>query len=135
MVILPILIGGLIYVGYRTDTLIMFDWFDSLGLGAVIQEFRIYINGLNVRPPNWFIYSLPDGLWVYAFTSAILLIWNGRLSWWIIIPLITGVFVEIAQAFHLFKGTFDYVDLLLSISAFFSSILILKTKNYEKKLC
>lgn len=84
--------------------------------------------------PNWFIYSLPDGLWVYSLSSALLILWNGKLTGWLLVPFVGGVMLEFFQAWRLLSGTFDVIDLLMTIAAFFLSIYFLKTKtiNHEK---
>lgn len=40
-------LGGLIYIQYRTDSLLMFDWFHGLGLTDYIENLRN-----NAQMPN-----------------------------------------------------------------------------------
>ena len=35
-----LIIGGLIYIKYRSESLLMFDWFSGLGLTEYIEYFR-----------------------------------------------------------------------------------------------
>ena len=82
--------------------------------------------------PNWFIFSLPDALWIYSFSMAMLYIWNGEVNkrslFWIIIASILGIFGELAQLFGL-VGTFDLMDLLLCVFA--RSLIFLQVKKWD----
>lgn len=74
--LIPLLFGGLIYVLFRSQSLIMFGWVNAIGMYELINLLRTYINANETLMPNWFIYSLPDGLWIYSFTSALIIV-NG----------------------------------------------------------
>ena len=39
-----LIIGGLIYVGCREKSLLMFDWFQQLGINNEIDTFRGFVN-------------------------------------------------------------------------------------------
>lgn len=134
-IILPILIGGLIYISFRSSTLKMFGWLDHKGTNDLVNWLRNITIPLRYIIPSWIYFSLPDGLWVYSFTSAFLILWSGRINLWLLIPFITGVFVELAQWNKIFQGTFDILDLAFSIAAYLLSILIftLKYKKNERK--
>ena len=133
-VILPLLIGGLIYILFRADSLLMFRWFDSIGLGQTIKSIRSSIGQPNL--PSWTVFSLPDALWIFAFTNFMLIIWRDKFSGqsipWIFIAPTIGLLSEIGQAFHLVRGTFDLTDLTLiviaSIIPFISSVKQLQTR-------
>ena len=75
-ILLPILLGGFIYILLRSSSLLMFQWFESIGILEIVLSFRNISIGLKTSVPSWFYYSLPDGLWVYSFTTAILLFGN-----------------------------------------------------------
>ena len=124
-VIIPILFGGMIYIAFRSKSLKMFNWFDIIGLESVIDFVRQNLIPFQNQFPTWFFNSLPDGLWVYAFTSALLIIWNNNfqeVKYWLLFPIVLGAGVEIAQGFRLFTGTFDIVDLLFTILGIIISI-------------
>lgn len=118
-VFLPLLIGGLAYILFRADSLLMFRWFDNIGLGETIKTFRQSI-GHSIFPA-WMIYSLPDALWIFSFTSFMLIIWRQKFSAqsipWIFIAPTIGLLSEIGQAFHFVRGTFDVTDLTLILIA------------------
>jgi len=126
--LIPLLLGGFIYVLFRSKTLRMFEWFYFIGLEEAIQAARTAVVEFKKYLPVFACFSLPDGLWLYSFTSAILIYWRNdkqRTRNWLLIPLASGIFVEIMQGFKLFPGTFDYLDLAFLILGFSSSILII----------
>ena len=137
--ILPLFIGGLIYLLFRSEKLLMFDWIRFLGFKQSIDFLRNDFSILKSFIPNWVLFSLPDGLWVYSFSSAIIIIWNDNRKVLILllsIPLIFGPAVELLQFLKLFKGTFDIKDLVITIVAFILSLNFnLKTNQYENQVC
>ena len=118
-VILPLLIGGLTYILFRADSLLMFRWFDTIGLQQVIETARQFIG--HSRLPAWTIFSLPDALWIFSFTSLMLIIWRDKFSaqsiFWLCIAPTVGLLSEIGQGFHFIRGTFDPMDLTLILIA------------------
>jgi hypothetical protein len=58
----------------------MFNWFSSVNLSESISNLRLFTFPLSDLFPNWFLYSLPDGLWLFSCTSILLVIWNNRIS-------------------------------------------------------
>jgi len=129
--ITPLLLGGLIYIMFRSTELRMFKWLSAFGLDSLIFSARANISALKNHLPNWFFYSLPDGLWVYSFTSALLIFWNNdkrKVKFWLLIPFTTGILVEIFQGLKLFPGTFDFLDLTFSSLALLFSIIIINLK-------
>ena len=74
-VVLPVLIGLFIYILFRPDRIIMFDWFALLGIAESISDLREN-SPSNSKVPSWIIYNLPDGLWVYSLTALMLIIWQ-----------------------------------------------------------
>jgi hypothetical protein len=136
-VFLPIIIGGLIYVLFRSDSLLMFKWFEFLGLSNIVYIVRESVTNINLF--DWVIYSLPDGLWVYSFATCLIILWNENKSYlflFLIIPFLLGPGVEILQFFNLFKGTFDLMDLIITIIAFSLSLFKnIKFTQYENQVC
>jgi hypothetical protein len=91
--------------------------------------------------PDWIRFNLPDLLWVFGFTSVMIIIWKGVQSkiklFYIILPLFIGVASELLQYFIPNFGTFDSIDILFYTFGSLTSILILKTINqskYEKQV-
>ena len=133
----PLLLGGLLYVLFRSTKLRMFEWFSFIGLTGAIQSSRTMMFDFKNHIPNWVYFSLPDGLWIYSFTSAIIIYWNNdnkKIRLWLLIPIATGIFIEILQGLKLFSGTFDYLDLTFSILGISLSKIVInhKFKQNEK---
>ncbi len=137
----PLMIGGLIYIIFRSENLLMFKWFQFLNIDHFISKIRHFNTSDSF--PNWLRYSLPDGLWILSYVLIMNKIWNNKITihnlfWTLIIPAI-AILSEFFQYFGLIKGTFDFLDLLFYIigatlpllfyNKFSTSILI---KNYEK---
>ncbi len=133
--LIPLIFGGLLYVLFRSTTLRLFEWFSLIGLEDTIHFARNSLFEFKNHFPYWTYYSLPDGLWAYSLTSVLLILWDGRLTYWLFLPLFTGTFVEIAQGLKMFPGTFDIVDLTFTILALLLSIIIInyKFKQNDKK--
>ena len=111
--IITLLIGGLIYVLFRTSSLLMFSWYKTIGLGGILKGLR------KSTIPEWILFSLPDGLWIFSYVSLILLIWKNSVSlkniFWILIIPILAIGSELGQFFGVLTGTFDLTDLMLYI--------------------
>ena len=110
-----LLLGGLIYISFRTDTLVMFKWFSAISLGPIISDLRIITMQVTPILPDWFLYSLPDGLWIFSYVALIMAIWKNKINkesifWVLIIPFI-AIMSEIGQLYALVPGTFDILDL------------------------
>ncbi len=114
-------IGGLIYLGYRPMSLQMFTWVDTIGLTPQVIILRNIAYDIQY---NWVKYSLPDGLWLFAYMLIIDSIWNGHeniSSYLFIFSLpILALLSEFFQYFNLLPGVFDLLDL----ACYFCSILM-----------
>lgn len=120
-IILPIVIGGSIYLAWRTTSLLMFDWCRSMGLHGLVSDARHGLAPLRQYAPVWVVYSLPDAAWVYAATFAQRMIWANRPSraaaFWTTVPGLLAVSGELGQLVGWVPGTFCECDLCLSIVA------------------
>lgn len=116
---LTLLCGGLIYVLFRTATLKMFAWYETIGLGGLTNGMRKLTFQFANELPEWILFSLPDGLWIFSYVCLMLAIWQNSVSlknalWILIIPIL-AIGSEIGQLFGLIVGTFDLTDLLFYI--------------------
>jgi hypothetical protein len=137
--LLTLLIGSFIYILFRTETLKMFSWFNSLNLEKNIKILRNLTFELKAELPNWFLFSLPDGLWLFSYVSLILIFWKNKINrkniFWILFLPFLAIFSEIAQFFNLLSGTFDAVDLLFYLFGtllpiyMYTNSIIFKTKK------
>lgn len=127
-VIIPLLFGGLIYISFRSLSLRMFNWFEWSKIDILTTLIRTTIHPSKSQYPSWFYFSLPDALWVYSFSSALLILWKDQFKkgkYWLFIPLLLGSVVEVAQGLKLFPGTFDILDLIFTIVALCLSVIII----------
>lgn len=112
-------IGGLIYIRYRSENLLMFTWFHDLDLSNYINEIRAYksYNGLT----SWMVFSMPAGLWLFSYLHIIDSIWGKETrlvySYFILILPIAALTSELLQYFSVLPGTFDYLDMLSYVLA------------------
>ena len=135
-VLFPLLVGGMLYVSFRSDSLMMFKWFEVANLSCCTDQIRNLLNPAIHYIPKWIFNSLPDGLWVYSYSSSYLLYFGGRAwkeNYWLLFPLLFGSVAEIAQSLNIVDGTFDYLDLIFCLLGSILSIT-LNFKN-EKQIC
>lgn len=104
----------LIYLGWRDDSHPFFRQAVSMGLGNEVNHLRQMV-GI-IKMPDWFVYSLPDGLWMFAFVLFIMALWDFRLDgqgrYWTIASILSGLVLEISQFFKSAPGSFDWSDIL-----------------------
>lgn len=113
----------------------MFKWLELLSLTDIVISLREYLSPTREFIPDWVVFSSPDGLWVYSFSSSFILIWNEDFAMakpWLIIPLFVGAFAEIFQYFKILPGTFDLIDFFVCITASILSIYFVKRKILKK---
>lgn len=103
-VLIPLLTGLLIYL-YK----------DELQLPTIISNY------------------IPDGLWAYAFLSAILIVWQRSVNvLWCIMPFIVALLFEVFQYLQLVEGTGDIVDIVIYYVCF--SVAISTNKFFKQLL-
>src|SRR5699024_2134565 len=121
----------MIYLLFRPNDLLLFKWVDFLGLKEIIETFREFAYPLKSNLPDWFIYSLPNGLWLYSLVVSILTIWGHKITQnniaWIFLAFLVGFGAEFGQLLGIIQGTFDIYDLLTII--FFGIIALAQTIN------
>ena len=113
---LALVLGGSIYIMFRTPTFRFFRWAETAGFGQLLQKIRAdYFLGPH-HSPEWFVYSLPEGLWAFAYATIISSMWIGRLSWvkylWIASIPVLPLGYEILQLTGAIPGTFCLTDIL-----------------------
>lgn len=113
-VVLPLLIGGSIYLLWRDTSLLMFRWLDLVGGVAWLEPARGAVAPLRSSLPDWLLFSVPDGAWVYACVAFFGRLWfDGpplpRLFWTALGPAL-AIGGEIGQLIGVVPGTFDWVD-------------------------
>jgi len=132
---LSMLLGGIIYLLWRPQTLVMFSWCKKLGVYGIVQQMRVALDFLKDILPVWFIYSLPQALWCFSGLCCIHAIWNRKAGerFWIAVVFLFCLSVEVLQMFHVVSGSFDTVDLLFIIVFYcLFELLIFQGENHEK---
>ena len=107
----------------------MFRWAHALGLDPLLVWLRSGTGSL--RPlPSWFLYSLPDGLWLYAFTYGMRSTWRTEIARgrtdaiaWGLAPLALAIGSEAAQGVGWLQGTFDPIDVCTYVLAFVLAVV------------
>ena len=119
-------VGSLTYIRYRSESLLMFDWFRDIGLAEYIDNFRNKAEMPNMY--GWVKYNMPAGLWLFAYMFVIDSIWgkdknNVYMYFLYALPLL-AIVSEFMQYVGMLSGTFDFMDLLSYVSSIFLFILI-----------
>lgn len=142
LIFIPLFFGGIIYILFRTESLLMFKWFRFLNLENHIFSTRKIFK---IELPDWFVYNLPDGLWIFSYSLLMLSIWNFKLNihsvFWIFLMPFIAIISEILQFFKIIPGTYDIWDLNFYILGTLLPLILnrklidnLNTKNYEQKI-
>src|SRR5215216_4420835 len=117
------LIGGMLYVSLRSESLIMFRWFHLMGILGFVRIFRVLAAPYVDVIPRWVFLSLPQALWYFSGLLGFKCIWSsgagtcqqGRA--WMFAFSGSAFGFEVGQLFHLVPGRFDLLDLLLLLLA------------------
>ena len=107
--------GGMIYVLYRPQTLLLFHVAGGLGMTDLIGQWRQIATAW--QPAAFTVYCLPAGLWALSYVLIVGTLAQSlsTLRRWIavaFIPLL-GIASEVMQALSIIPGTFDWTDLTL----------------------
>lgn len=125
-IILPIFIGGMIYILFRSQKLWLFHWFYALNLGEIINYMRSSVQEVKNFIPKTILFSLPDALWVYSFTMFISLFFKNFLY--------SFIYIHNEYAYRNFtvvfcNSTFDIYDLIYMFLFYLLSIYVLKKER------
>jgi len=128
-VALPLLFGIAIYLLWRSSSLRVFHWLSAIGLLDPVMFLRTLAQPVAVSIPAWCLYSLPDGLWAYSLSSAVLITWRSHSSRWGILwftfAATLGIASELGQYLGLVPGTFETADLLCYALGSMSPLIML----------
>jgi hypothetical protein len=113
---LAVFVGGFIYILFRPKEPLFFNWFSTIGTENWLHAIREKSLPIYSSLPNWMVYSLPNGLWAFAYTIIVLRIWKGSHSfmkyfWFLSIPILVFGF-EVLQLTGDLQGTFCWSDML-----------------------
>ncbi len=130
-ILLPLLVGGIIYVVFRRDSYIAAFFSETIGINIGQHMLPEWLNTV-VR--NY----LSDVLWAYSLTFALSALFKYNRRNTVIVFMICIVFVvaiELLQMTNTFSGTFDIVDIILEAIAVSLALLIIKhfeEEHHEK---
>jgi hypothetical protein len=128
LVILPTILGASIYIFFRPQHLLVHDLLNHIGLQESVAIARDYCE--SVRLPFWILNCIPDGLWVFASTSWIIIIWQGRPpTCFLFASLALGVGSEIGQATSIVPGAYHHLDIAIYCIGFALASLQLRPCN------
>lgn len=121
-----LLIGGILYLAFRSMSLRMFGWCEYIGIMDYINELRILCAG--THPSQFVLYNLPDLLWIVSyllFVNALIPKTDRKLYlFWVLLMPILAILHEIMQALGILTGSFDLVDLLCYLIPTILNIII-----------
>jgi len=124
--IIFLFIALMIYLIWRSENVLV-NFLVSSTIG--VEDFRDWRTAISARLlfPEWMIYSMPGGLWVFvstmAFKDFFIDVKKATINL-LFLPPIIALFLEITQLIHLTHGTFDGWDIILIFVFWVSSILI-----------
>ena len=131
-VLFPLLIGFFIYLFFREDSLLFFNWAEKINLYNILIEIRSIFNPNNLVFHNWMTQILPDALWCYSYSSFFIIVLNKQINikniWLFSIPFFVAVGFEFFQYFSILKGTFDLYDIFAYLLSVILSLLLLPKK-------
>lgn len=137
--VLALSLGGIIYILFRTSEPVFFSWIRAFGLDNWLNFARHKTLSSGFHLSAWIVFSLPNGLWAFAYAFLITGIWWGIRSWlkyfWMAsIPLLVLGW-EILQYAGIMPGTFCMQDIALGIAGLtigiLAGIFTIKPKNHE----
>lgn len=125
--------GASIYILFRPAEASFLNWFALPESAQWLDALRV--RSLSVRSflPQWLVYSLPNGLWAFAYTLLVLSIWRGSSSilkyfWFLSIPLLVFGF-EMLQFSGDLQGTFCLNDIIFSAIGISFGVIIAKINS------
>jgi hypothetical protein len=126
--LVALVIGGLIYIRYRNESLLMFDWFQELRISNIIGEYRVDVDKSSVY--EWVKYNMPAGLWLFSYMFIIDSLWgndnNAVYRCFLYVLPIMALVSELMQLFKILPGTYDFMDLFSYVLAILLFIIIKK---------
>jgi hypothetical protein len=128
LVALPTVIGASIYLLFRSTRILAFEWVEAAGFTDSMYMLRAHVAHLHV--PSWILNSLPDGLWAFAFTNWMVIIWQGNPPpYWLFAGVTLGLCSEIGQHLLFVAGTYHFADIWAYVLGFGLACVNLKASK------
>jgi hypothetical protein len=130
----------MIYFLFRASEPLFMKWIHGIGTDSWFSFIRLRSVSFGQSLPEWIVFSLPNGLWAFAFALLITSIWAGshswlRIIWMASIPVIVVGF-EILQGTGTIPGVFCMQDMAFGIAGLLIGILVgtktINPNHYEK---
>jgi hypothetical protein len=121
--LIAMLLGGMLYITGRSESLRMFAWLGSIGARDEIQDLRSFAAPYIIFLPRWVFYSLPQALWYLSGLLSFDCIWglgtHARRACrvWSLAFSVIAFGSEIGQYFRWAPGRFDPLDLTLLVAS------------------
>lgn len=131
----PLTLGGLLYLGWRSEGLLFWDWARSAGVESSLGAVRHGLLAAFPTPAEWVRFSLPDALWTFGLAFGVARATRGahrveRLAW-LSVPVVLGPGAELAQRIGYLPGTFDWLDLGLCTLAVVGGVSLASIPRQE----
>ena len=123
-IIIPLVLGGLIYYCYSPNVIFV-QKIDAL-LGFAHHPFQLSVDAMPVKIIRNY---LLDALWGYSLIFTIFLIIGNKTANENLVGLVGAVFaglMELLQLTPLMNGTFDIMDIFVELVAIFIAVFIIK---------
>ena len=125
--------GIILYMAYRDESILMFQWLKQIGIDNHIIKFRRYVPS---EIPSWIYLSLPFALWNLSLGFSLLSIWYFKLHkeiklFIIMVVIFSGLLIEVLQGLSIVRGTFDPLDLFLLLISSLTIIIITLTHKLK----
>ena len=124
-IVLPVLVGVIIYAFYR-------------GISFIDNAQKLFPIFPTSKVSGWIKYNLPDALWLYAFLSALSVIWltdktDRQFVFWFIAAVVLSISSELFQSLNIISGTFDWKDIISYVCASLICLIVHLVK-YKLKI-
>lgn len=125
-----------IYLFFRTDKTVINQVFISLFSKEVYLQLKSIIH--NTLPLHTsYIYSLPEGLWVFCITITsrffYIRVWGKKVNL-SLAPIAVAIGMELCQLLHILNGRFDFMDIGFSILFWFVAYKFTDTAEQEENI-
>jgi hypothetical protein len=125
-----------IYVFYRTEKTLVNQLFIALFSHETYSFLKAGVTSF-LPLPDCFVFSLPEGLWVFCITvtsSFFYLEVRNRKINLVYVPIGMVIIMEIFQLLHFTNGRFDFMDVIFSIGFWLLALFCTRTSVGKEPL-
>lgn len=125
LALLTLLVAGSIYVLYRQSSLVMFGWFNAIGMTPTVEILRSQW-GSN-SPNGFWLYSFPDALWMISYLLIVNAVMKPQMGvrylFFVSLLPVLAMAHEVMQGLGLMRGVFDPADFLCYLIPYLINII------------